>query len=170
MFGESYKYRLTRTVDTEKLADVLNEEEEEIVSFHLRKESNDMGSLWFQLLLLNVFANILETIGLLTLQVVQASGGRVVVLGTSKDEGRLKLVAELGAKETIIVNDIKNGEKIESMKGTYDVAFECSGASPSADNCLHLLKKNRTVCLGWLVWTKHFAILFYTLFQTRHRP
>lgn len=81
------------------------------------------------------------TIGLLTLQVVQASGGNVVVVGTSQDKARLKLAQELGAKDIVIVDDENEREKLESLMGTFDVAFECSGAAPSADNCLHLLKK-----------------------------
>lgn len=89
----------------------------------------------------NVIVSGPGTIGLLTLQVAQASGGNVVVVGTTQDKSRLKLALELGAKDTIVVDDEKDREKLESVMGTYDVAFECSGAAPSADNCLHLLKK-----------------------------
>lgn len=89
----------------------------------------------------NVVVSGPGTIGLLTLQVAQASGGNVVVVGTTQDKSRLKLALELGAKDTIVVDDEKDREKLESVMGTYDVAFECSGAAPSADNCLHLLKK-----------------------------
>lgn len=80
------------------------------------------------------------TIGLLTLQVALASGGEVVVMGTSKDRSRLELAKELGAKEIVVVDD--QASTLEDMKGSFDVAFECSGAAPSADNCLHLLKKS----------------------------
>ncbi|MFD1167891.1 zinc-dependent alcohol dehydrogenase [Oceanobacillus caeni] len=81
------------------------------------------------------------TIGLLTQQVVQASGGNVTVVGTSQDRSRLELAKELGAMEIIVVDDEKEQEKLQSIMGTFDVAFECSGAAPSAHNCLHLLKK-----------------------------
>lgn len=81
------------------------------------------------------------TIGLLTLQVVLASGGNVVVMGTSKDRARLKLAKDLGAKDIVVVDDPKNKNKLANMEGKFDVAFECSGAAPSADNCLQLLKK-----------------------------
>lgn len=81
------------------------------------------------------------TIGLLTQQVVQASGGNVTVVGTSQDRARLKLAKELGAMDIVVVDDEKEQEKLQSVMGTFDVAFECSGAAPSADNCLHLLKK-----------------------------
>ncbi|WP_068673473.1 zinc-binding dehydrogenase [Oceanobacillus sp. Castelsardo] len=81
------------------------------------------------------------TIGLLTQQVVQASGGNVTVVGTSQDRARLELAKELGAMDIIVVDDEREQEKLQSIMGTFDVAFECSGVAPSADNCLHLLKK-----------------------------
>ncbi|WP_162800348.1 zinc-dependent alcohol dehydrogenase [Oceanobacillus zhaokaii] len=81
------------------------------------------------------------TIGLLVLQVARASGGDIVVVGTSKDKARLELATELGAIDTVIVDDPKDKDKLVSLMGTFDVAFECSGAAPSADNCLQLLKK-----------------------------
>jgi len=83
------------------------------------------------------------TIGLLTLQVAKASGGNVVVVGTSKDQARLALAKELGARETVAI-DTDGAEKriweLTENQG-FDVAFECSGVAASADQCLRLLKK-----------------------------
>jgi L-iditol 2-dehydrogenase len=82
-------------------------------------------------------------IGQLTMQVAAASGAKVVMAGTSTDMERLKLAASLGASETIIVDKedvLKRAEEITEGQG-FDVAFECSGAAPSADTCLKVLKK-----------------------------
>ena len=83
------------------------------------------------------------TMGLLTMQVAIASGGRVVVTGASVDKERLQLAAELGAAATIVVNE-EDAQAItaEITNGYgFDVAFECAGVAPSADTCLKLLKK-----------------------------
>lgn len=82
-------------------------------------------------------------IGLLTMQLAIASGGKATVLGTSGDLERLKLASELGASDIIIVdqeNTVERMQEITKSKG-FDVAFECAGAEPSANNCLTLLKK-----------------------------
>ncbi|MDR3590193.1 MAG: zinc-binding dehydrogenase [Negativicutes bacterium] len=83
------------------------------------------------------------TIGLLTLQLALASGGKVVVTGTGLDKERLKLAADLGALAVINVAEEDVAAKVaEITKGAgFDVAFECAGAAPSADACLRLLKK-----------------------------
>jgi len=82
-------------------------------------------------------------IGQLTMQVAAASGAKVTMAGISEDAVRLKLAASLGASETIIVDKedvLKRAEEITEGHG-FDVAFECSGAAPSADTCLKVLKK-----------------------------
>jgi len=83
------------------------------------------------------------TIGLLTMQLALASGGKVVVTGTTVDKERLKLAAELGALATINVNEDDLAAKTAELTNGagFDVAFECAGAAPSADTCLKLLKK-----------------------------
>jgi L-iditol 2-dehydrogenase len=83
------------------------------------------------------------TMGLLTMQVAIASGGRVVVAGTSVDKERLQLAAELGATATIVVNEEDSQIKTSEITNGcgFDVAFECAGAAPSANTCLQLLKK-----------------------------
>ncbi|MFJ5624755.1 zinc-binding dehydrogenase [Peribacillus loiseleuriae] len=83
------------------------------------------------------------TIGLLTMQVAKANGGNVIVIGTSQDKERLKLAAELGAFATIVIDEEDVHEKIAELTSNLgvDVAFECAGVGPSANNCLKLLKK-----------------------------
>lgn len=83
------------------------------------------------------------TMGLLTMQVAIASGGRVVVTGTSVDKERLQLAAELGATATIVVNEEDPQAKTSEITNGcgFDVAFECAGAASSANTCLQLLKK-----------------------------
>lgn len=82
-------------------------------------------------------------IGLLTMQVAAASGGNVIVIGTSQDKARLNLASELGAFATIIIDeeDVQNRISEITRNAGVDVAFECAGVGPSANNCLKLLKK-----------------------------
>jgi L-iditol 2-dehydrogenase len=77
------------------------------------------------------------------MQVAQASGGNVIVIGTSQDKERLKLASELGAYTTIVIDEEDAGQKISEITSNIgvDVAFECAGVAPSANNCLQLLKK-----------------------------
>jgi L-iditol 2-dehydrogenase len=82
-------------------------------------------------------------IGQLTMQVAAASGGIVVVAGTSTDRDRLKLAAALGAHSVLIAgeDDIKKRTaEITDGRG-FDIAFECAGAGKSAQTCLEVLKK-----------------------------
>lgn len=83
------------------------------------------------------------TIGLLTMQVAKANGGNVIVIGTSQDQARLDLARELGAFATIVIDEEDVQKRISEITGNIgvDVAFECAGAAPSANNCLKLLKK-----------------------------
>jgi L-iditol 2-dehydrogenase len=83
------------------------------------------------------------TMGLLAMQLVIASGGKVVMAGTSVDKERLKLATELGAFATIVVDkEDAKAKTAELTNGSgFDVAFECAGAAASADSCLRLLKK-----------------------------
>lgn len=83
------------------------------------------------------------TIGLMTLQVATASGAKVIVAGIPGDKERLKLALKLGALGTLVVNqdDFYSKTNEITKSNGFDVAFECSGAEPSADTCLKLLKK-----------------------------
>jgi L-iditol 2-dehydrogenase len=83
------------------------------------------------------------TMGLLTMQLAMASGGKVVVTGTSVDKDRLQLASELGAFAVIDVEaeDVYHKTAMITDGLGFDVAFECAGAAPSADTCLKLLKK-----------------------------
>jgi L-iditol 2-dehydrogenase len=83
------------------------------------------------------------TIGLLTMQLANVSGGRCIVLGTSNDLERLRLAKELGAAEIIVVDQENAFDRIKELTNSkgVDVAFECAGAEVSAQNCLKLLKK-----------------------------
>jgi len=73
------------------------------------------------------------TIGLLSLQLVKAEGGFVILCGTSADKNRLALGKKLGADITINVDDENPRETVSKLtKGEgCDVFLECSG-SPSA--------------------------------------
>ncbi|WP_080875738.1 zinc-dependent alcohol dehydrogenase [Oceanobacillus timonensis] len=81
------------------------------------------------------------TIGLLTMQVVQAHGAQVKMLGTSEDLERLQLAEKLGAEETIIVDTKEGSQRLKELGDSADIVFECSGAAPSAMTCLSIVKK-----------------------------
>lgn len=91
-------------------------------------------------------------IGLLTLQVVKASGATVVMLGTDADAHRLQLARDLGADHTVNVNQDDPLELISAItpegKGA-DVVYECSGAGPAAAQLLQLVRRSgRYVQIG----------------------
>ena len=74
-------------------------------------------------------------IGLLTLQVVKASGATVVMLGTDADSHRLALASELGADYTLNVQQEDPTDLIAEISEEglgADVVYECSGAGPAA--------------------------------------
>lgn len=83
------------------------------------------------------------TIGLLTLQVARLFGCRMLVIGTKKDEERLKLARHFGAEQTLYAEDPDIWEKIKEFTNGIgaDAAFECSGAAPAVTMCLDALKK-----------------------------
>lgn len=82
-------------------------------------------------------------IGLLTTQVVKASGATVVVLGTNADEARLEMARTLGAGVTLNVQTTDAKQVIDDMTDGLgaDVVFECAGVGPSAQNCLSLVRR-----------------------------
>lgn len=91
-------------------------------------------------------------IGLLTLQVLVASGARVIVLGADGDEARLDLAWQLGAEETINVSKQNPDDLLKQMTPGglgADVVYECSGAVPAAQQLLTLARRGgRYVQIG----------------------
>ena len=84
------------------------------------------------------------TIGLLTLQLLKASGAQVVVLGTSRDAHRLRLARDLGADHAVDVEtrDVPSLVQDVSVQGLgADVVYECSGAGPAARSLLDLVRR-----------------------------
>lgn len=83
------------------------------------------------------------TIGLLTLQVIRLFGCRILVIGTKKDEERLKLAKTLGADQILYVEDLEIHKKMKAFTNGagIDAAFECSGAAPAVSMCLDALRK-----------------------------
>lgn len=83
-------------------------------------------------------------IGLLTLQVVKASGATVVMLGTDADSHRLALASELGADYALNVQHEDPTDLIAEISEEglgADVVYECSGAGPAAQQLLPLVRR-----------------------------
>lgn len=82
-------------------------------------------------------------IGLLMMQVVKATGATVLLVGTNADEARLAVGKALGADVTINVQAADAWQTVgELTEGQgADVVFECSGAAPSARNCLQWVRR-----------------------------
>ncbi|WMT56156.1 zinc-dependent alcohol dehydrogenase [Truepera radiovictrix] len=91
-------------------------------------------------------------IGLLTLQVLKASGATVIVLGTDADEARLELARRLGAEHTLSVQreDAEALVREVTLDGLgADVVYECSGAGGAAAALLRLVRRRgRYVQIG----------------------
>ncbi|RGY99306.1 zinc-binding dehydrogenase [Clostridium sp. AM58-1XD] len=83
------------------------------------------------------------TIGLFTLQAIKLFGCKVIVLGTRKDEDRLKLALELGADKVMHVEepDIVDQVKAYCNGRGADAVFECSGAGSAITLCMDLMRK-----------------------------
>jgi len=82
-------------------------------------------------------------IGLLTLQVAKAEGGRIIMCGTSQDQERLKLAQELGADVVINIEKEDVSKVINHLTNGYgaDVVFECSGSPKAVDFGLYKVRK-----------------------------
>jgi len=81
------------------------------------------------------------TIGLIAVQLAKLQGAFVIVSGLPEDQHRLKLASELGA-DVVVSHPEKLNQTIKEIEPYgVDVAFECSGAAPSARACLNSLKK-----------------------------
>lgn len=83
-------------------------------------------------------------IGLLVAQVVMSRGGRVVMTGLTQDAGRLKIAKErFGVEFTVdVLKDDLEG-LVNSLTDGYgaDVCYDCSGAVPSMQTGMKLLRK-----------------------------
>jgi L-iditol 2-dehydrogenase len=82
-------------------------------------------------------------IGLLTLQVLKATGASVLILGTDVDEARLQMAEGLGADHTFNVGRDDYRTVLMDLTKGYgaDLVFECSGAGPAAQNLLDLVRR-----------------------------
>jgi L-iditol 2-dehydrogenase len=82
-------------------------------------------------------------IGLLTLQIVRAAGGRAIVLGTAADAHRLALARELGADETLVADEPELRDRVLARSGGRgaDLVYECSGAGAAAQQLLDLVRR-----------------------------
>lgn len=83
------------------------------------------------------------TIGLLTLQAIKLFGCDVIVLGTKKDEERLKMAKRLGADQIMYVEEPDLQERVKAYcRGVgADSAFDCSGAGAAINLCMDLMRK-----------------------------
>lgn len=83
------------------------------------------------------------TIGFLCLQLAKANGAYTIFCGTSHDKERLELGRELGADETIIVDQedaLDKINKITENKGV-DIILECSGAASAIELAINAVKR-----------------------------
>ena len=83
-------------------------------------------------------------ISLLVAQVVMSRGGRVVMTGLTQDAGRLKIARErFGVEFTVDVQQENLDELINKLTDGYgaDVCYDCSGAVPSMQTGMKLLRK-----------------------------
>lgn len=82
-------------------------------------------------------------IGMLTLQVLVASGAKVIMLGTPADATRLSIARQLGAAHIIDVSTADVGQQIEDMTEGLgaDIVIECAGAGPAAQQLLQLVRR-----------------------------
>lgn len=82
-------------------------------------------------------------IGLLVAQIAKHYGAKIVITGLTKDKSRLDKALTLGvdAAVDILTQDLK--QVVNDMTGGYgaDIVFECTGAPPSLNTGLDLLRK-----------------------------
>lgn len=93
-------------------------------------------------------------IGLLCAKLLVAAGIKTIVAGTAPDRERLALAQRMGAE---IIADVTKDDLAAIMKEEtdgfgVDLAFECSGAAPSATNCMKAMRP-----LGQYVQVGHFG-------------
>lgn len=109
-------------------------------------------------------------IGLLTMMFAQASGaGRVVMVGTSRDETRLKVARNMGADLTLKSDEVDVCKTILEMTNGFgaDIAFEATGVPRLAQYCLDLVDKDGTVVLVGIYPTEGSINLTTTVRQAK---
>lgn len=85
------------------------------------------------------------SIGLLSMQLVKAAGGRTIVIGTSKDKTRLDLARQIGGEFVINIDEEK--EILKDLVGDLtdgygvDIVLGCVGASSAFTLGIDLLRK-----------------------------
>lgn len=83
--------------------------------------------------------------GLLTLQVARAAGGRTIVLGISRDRRRLTAAEQIGAERSIDIeqagHDATVNEILAITEGGAPVVLECAGAGSSASLLLDVVRR-----------------------------
>lgn len=79
----------------------------------------------------------------LTAQVAMANGGVVIMTGLKNDTERFAMAKRLGVFETVYVDEGDPLGRIMELTDSMgaQLAFECSGAAPSAKFCLEALMK-----------------------------
>ena len=82
-------------------------------------------------------------IGIMCAMLAKIRGGRVVLLGTTEDAGRMKIARQIGIDQTIDVqtNDVKKMVSDLTQGDGADVVFECAGVEASATLCLDVVRK-----------------------------
>lgn len=88
-------------------------------------------------------------IGLLALQVANAAGTHIVMVGAPQDRSRLALATQLGAAHVLEAN--KADEVVSAVREIFgsegaDLAVECSGAEPAANLALAVLRRGGRFC------------------------
>lgn len=85
-------------------------------------------------------------IGLLSLQIAKAEGGRVIVLGLSADRKRLEIARQLGADHTVNVEEADARETVKALSDGRgaDVVLECSGTERAVSLGLDVIRKRGT--------------------------
>ena len=82
-------------------------------------------------------------IGLMTMQVAKVQGATVIIAGTAKDVERLAVAQQLGADNTVNVQEQNLLEKIHALTNSrgVDVVLECSGNEKAVDDGFLAVKK-----------------------------
>jgi L-iditol 2-dehydrogenase len=82
-------------------------------------------------------------IGLLALQVLRATGARVIMVGTMSDLHRLEVAKQLGAVGTFVAERDDVRALVGDLTGALgaDIVCECSGAGASARDLLSMVRR-----------------------------
>ena len=86
-------------------------------------------------------------VGLFSALVALAEGGTVALLGTQRDEDRLRLAEELGVQHAINIDEFDAVERVRELTAGYgaDVVVECAGVAPAMRLALDLVRKRGRV-------------------------